>query len=103
MGGGRAGEVRPVRLPPAARYHLFLRRRRVDGVMQPAVPGRRHSRGFDDAGVDHPAPLAAHHRTDLAALHEIITDDAQVNTQILTVERRTNMSTEDQPQPTTAH
>src|SRR5262249_56161151 len=46
VGARRAGKVGPVRLPPWPRRDLFLRRWRVDRVVQPAMPGRRHDRGF---------------------------------------------------------
>src|SRR5260370_7908863 len=72
MGGGRAGEVGPVRLPPAARCHLFRGRQFVDRMMQPAMPCRRHAGGFDDAAIDHPAPLETQHRIDLAALGAVV-------------------------------
>src|SRR5262249_49500994 len=63
----RAGEVWPVRLPPGPRLHLVLRGRDVDRVMQPAVPGRRHHRSLGGPAVDHPTPLEAERRVDLAA------------------------------------
>src|SRR5262249_58589582 len=66
VGAGRAGEIGPVRLPPRPRRDLFLRRRRVDRVVQPAMPGRRHDRGFGGAVVDHPAPLKTERRVGLA-------------------------------------
>src|SRR5215472_1798577 len=48
-------------LPGIFRLGLARRRRRVDGMMQPAMPLRRHARGFGDAVIEHPAPLAARH------------------------------------------
>src|SRR5262249_54307346 len=44
----------------------------VDGVVQPAVPGWRHGRGFRGAVVDHPAPLEVQRRVDLAALGAVV-------------------------------
>src|SRR4051794_39202846 len=68
----RAGEVGPVRFPPRARHDRFLRRRHIDGVMNPAVPRWRHARSFDHAVVDHPAPLKPERRIDLAALGAVV-------------------------------
>src|SRR6476469_6140425 len=55
-----------MRLFPFARLIALFARRDVDGVMQPAVPGRRHARCFRIAVIDHPAPLEAERRIDLA-------------------------------------
>src|SRR5262245_60608929 len=72
MRSGGAGEVGPVRLPPGARRDLLLGRRHVHGVVQPAVPGRRHGRGLGDAVVDHPAALEVKRRIDLATLGAVV-------------------------------
>src|SRR5262245_45875955 len=63
----RTGHIGPMRLPPRARRDLLLGRRNVHGVMQPAVPRRRNRRGLGHTVVDHPAPLEAKVRVDLAA------------------------------------
>src|SRR5262249_23259925 len=68
-----AGEVRPMRLLPRSRLVLLLGRRHVDGVMQPAVPRRRHARSLGLAVVDHPAPLHSERAVDLAAAGAEIT------------------------------
>src|SRR5690606_10949133 len=57
--GGRARQVRDMRLLPLARLVVFGGRRRIVPVMQPAVPAGRHSRGFGIAVVDHPAARIA--------------------------------------------
>src|SRR5690606_29694511 len=57
IGLRRAGQVRPVRLLPFARR--VVDQRLVMGVVQPAVPVRRHPGGLHQAVVDHPAPPAA--------------------------------------------
>src|ERR1700719_3986564 len=72
VGVGRAGEIRPVRLLPLARLVLLFRGRHVDGVVQPAVPGRRHARGLRDAVIDHPSPLKAEARIDLPSSCAIV-------------------------------
>src|ERR1043166_9380559 len=68
MRARRAGEIGPVRLPPAAHHDLVPGRWYVDGMVQPAVPRRRHGRGFRGAVVDHPAPFEAETLVDLATL-----------------------------------
>src|SRR4051812_23113585 len=73
IGAGRAGHVRPMRLLPGARLVVFLRRRHVDGVMQPAMPRWRHRRGLGVAVVDHPAALEEQRRIDLAAFGTVVT------------------------------
>src|SRR5262245_34107942 len=87
MGAGRAGEVGPVRLPPWPRRDLVLGRRYVNGVMQPAVPGRRHGRGFGETVVDHPSPLAPQRRIDLAAPGAVVAVAELVLADELAVER----------------
>ena len=67
-----------MRLLPFARLVVFLRRRYVDGMMQPAVPVRPDARGFGVTVVDHPAPLEAQRRVDLAATGAIVTVAAGV-------------------------
>src|SRR5690348_12030666 len=56
-----------MRLLPLARGVGRLGRRQVDGVMHPAMPGRRNPRRLGQAVIDHPAPLEAERRIDLAA------------------------------------
>src|SRR5882757_2219416 len=68
----RPRQVRDVRLFPFARRVAFFGRRDIDGVMQPAMPVRRHARGLGITVVDHPAPLKAERRVDLAADGAII-------------------------------
>src|SRR6185295_7108500 len=69
---GRTGQVRPMRLLPGPGPIGLLRRRRVDGVMHPAVPRGWDGRGLGIAVVDHPAPLEVQHRIDLAAFGTVI-------------------------------
>src|SRR6185437_5643081 len=64
---GRAGHIGPVRFLPRMRLVGFLRGRSVDSVVDPAVPGGRDGRGFGVAIINHPAPLEAKCRVDLAA------------------------------------
>ena len=68
----RSGQIRPMRLLPRMRFVAFLRRWRVDGVMEPAVPGRWHRGGFRVAVIDHPAALEAERLVDLAAAGPIV-------------------------------
>src|SRR6202000_1065084 len=51
---------------PFARRIALFGRRDVDGVMQPAMPGWRHTSGLGIAVVDHPAPFEAKRGVDLA-------------------------------------
>src|SRR5271165_997896 len=69
---GRACRVRHMRQLPWVRLVVFRRRRRVDRVMEPAVPARRGHRGFGDAIIDHPAPLEAERRIDRSAARAVI-------------------------------
>src|SRR6202051_3883602 len=57
-----------MRLFPFARRIGLFGRRDVDGVMQPAMPGWRDAGGLGVAVIDHPAPLEAERRIDLAPL-----------------------------------
>src|SRR5262249_13794075 len=50
-----AAEVALVLLLPGIARQAALRRRFMDGVVQPAVPVGRHARGLGLAVVDHPA------------------------------------------------
>src|SRR6478736_7494849 len=68
LGARRAGEVRPMRLLPTVLSHLLLRRWRVNGMVQPAVPARRHRGRLRDSPVDHPPPFQAQRGVDLACL-----------------------------------
>src|SRR6185312_11807625 len=61
VGERRAAEVRQMLLLPGIVRPLARARRRVDRVMQPGMPLRRHSRGLGLAVVEHPAALAARH------------------------------------------
>ena len=61
---GRAGKVGPMRLFPRMRLVLFLRRRHIHHMMQPAMPARRHHGGLGDAAVNHPAALKTEGRID---------------------------------------
>src|SRR5580698_961957 len=67
IGRRRPRHVRHVRLFPFARRVALFRRRHVDGVMYPAVPGRRYPRGLGKSIIHHPAPLEAERGIDLAA------------------------------------
>src|SRR5882762_6798128 len=57
-----------MRLFPFVRLIGLFGRSDIDGVMHPAVPGRRYPGRFGIAVIDHPAPLEAERRIDLAAL-----------------------------------
>src|SRR6185437_8489584 len=59
VSGRRAGQVRHMLLLPRVFELVRILRRLIGRVMEPAVPLRRHARGFDFAGIDHPAPFAA--------------------------------------------
>src|SRR5579883_22566 len=61
-----------MRLFPLARLVAVLGRRGVDGVMQPAMPGRRDAAGLGQAVIDDPAPLEMQGRIDLAAASPVI-------------------------------
>src|SRR4029079_4522597 len=67
MGRRRAGQIWPVRLLPGPRLIALFVGRHIDGVVEPAVPRRRHRRGLGLAVVDHPAPFHQQRRIDLAA------------------------------------
>src|SRR5579885_768099 len=58
---GRAAQIRHMLLLPGIMRPLARPRRRVDRVVQPGVPLRRHARGLDLAVIEPPAPLAARH------------------------------------------
>src|SRR5262249_20619715 len=70
---GRAGHIWPVRLLPRPRLVVLLSRWRVNGVMQPAMPRRRHAWGFRIAVGNHPAPFETECRVNLAAAAPVIT------------------------------
>src|ERR1700756_2241634 len=59
----RACQIGLMRLLPGIMRPLTGFRRRVDGVMQPGMPLRRHARGLDLAVIDDPASLPARHAT----------------------------------------
>src|SRR5262245_19560982 len=61
-----------MRLPPQPRRHLIGGRRRVYGMVNPAVPSRPDDRGLRQTFVDHPAPLEAEHWIDSASLRAVI-------------------------------
>src|SRR6185436_20892406 len=66
---------------------FLVGRRHVDGVMHPAVPGRADLRSLGIAAVDHPAPLEAERRIDLAALGAVIDVAEFVLADALAIER----------------
>src|SRR6185437_1660189 len=68
----RAGRVAEMRYLPGAHLVSLLRRRHVDGLMQPTVPTRRRHRGFRHAVIDDPAALEAEPGIDGAALAAVI-------------------------------
>ena len=70
--GGGSSHIWPVRFLPRPGLVAFLRRRRVDGVMQPPVPRRRHGGCFRVAVKDYPASLEAECFVDLAATSPVI-------------------------------
>jgi hypothetical protein len=55
MGGFQAGLIALMRLMPVATFNACLIGGFIKGLMQPAVPFRRHTRGFNIAIVNHPA------------------------------------------------
>ena len=57
IGFRRTREVGLIGLLPGLSLVGFVGWRHVNRVMQPAVPFRRHQRGFGLGAVDHPAPL----------------------------------------------
>src|SRR5215472_5945197 len=61
-----------MRLPPRARLNLFCGRRRVHGVVHPAMPGRSDGRGLRQSLVDHPASLESERRIDSAFLSAVV-------------------------------
>src|SRR6266480_1944470 len=61
-----------MRLFPLARAVALVGRRHIDGVMQPAMPGRRDAGRLGQAVINHPAPLEAECRVDLAAAATVI-------------------------------
>ncbi len=72
IGPGGPGQIGPMRLFPRMRLGRVLRWRDIDGVMQPAMPARRHGGSLGDAVIDHPAPLNTEDRIDLATLGAIV-------------------------------
>ena len=63
------GHIGNVRLFPFARARRAASgRRQIDGVMTVAMPRRRYPRSLGKPVIDHPAPLEAERRIDLAAL-----------------------------------
>src|SRR5262249_18629144 len=81
------------------RRDLFLRRRRVDRVVQPAMPGGRHDRSFGGAVVDHPAPLVTERWIDLAAPGAVIAIAELVLAHELAIERGPHQRAEAPPDP----
>src|SRR5579862_850038 len=72
MSPRRTGQVRPMRFLPRIGFGLVLRRRHIDGVMQPAVPARRYCRSLGDTVVDDPAPIKTERRINLAVFCAVI-------------------------------
>src|SRR5260221_12470981 len=61
IGKRRAAEIGLMLLLPGIMRPLAGLRRRIDGVVEPGMPLRRHARRLDLAIIKHPAPLAAPH------------------------------------------
>src|SRR5438552_16885493 len=99
MRGGCAGEIGPVRLPPRPRSNVFLRRQGINGVVQPAMPGRRHDRSLRGAAINHPASLESEPRIDLAAPRAVIAIAELVLAYELAVERGPQQRAEGRPVP----
>src|SRR5919198_1187732 len=99
IGAGGTSEIGSVRLPPRPRRDLFLGRRHIDGVVQPAMPGRRHDRGFGSAVVNDPASLEAERRIDLAALRAVIAVAELVLAHELAIEGGPQQRAEGRPIP----
>src|SRR5436190_910209 len=97
MRGGCAGEIGPVRLPPRPRRNVFLRRQGINGVVQPAMPGRRHDRSLGGAAINHPASLESEPRIDLAAPRAVIAVAERVIAHELAVERGPQQRAEGRP------
>src|SRR5215469_18215911 len=68
----RAGQVGLVRLLPSIGFYRFRRRRRIDDVVEPAVPPRWDQRCFGKAAIDHPTALDTKRRIDLAVPGPVI-------------------------------
>src|SRR6266567_7489718 len=99
MRGGCAGEIGPVRLPPRPWRNVFLRRQGINGVVQPAMPGRWHDRSLRGAAVNHPASLESEPRIDLAAPRAVIAVAELVLAHELAVERGPQQRAEGRPIP----
>src|SRR5271166_2079644 len=54
------------------RLVVFLARRNIDGMVQPAIPARRRHRGLGGSAVDDPPALEAERRIDLAAFRAVV-------------------------------
>src|SRR5713226_8395339 len=61
-----------MRLPPWPRRHLLGGRRRIDGMVNPAMPSRPYGRGLGQTFVDQPAPLKAERRIDSTSLRAVV-------------------------------
>src|ERR1700691_1359493 len=61
-----------MRLFPLARRIVFLGRGNVDGVMDPAMPGRRNTARLGIAVINNPAALEAERGVDLAAFGAVV-------------------------------
>src|SRR5215468_3165131 len=72
VGGGRASEIGAVGLPPGLRLDLLDGWRRIDRVVDPAMPSRTDGRSLCQPLIDHPAPLKAERRIDSAPLGAIV-------------------------------
>ena len=66
MCGRRAGQIGLVGLLPSIGFYCLLRRRRIDDVVEPAVPARWNQRCLGKAVIDHPTALDTKRWIDLA-------------------------------------
>src|SRR5262249_30276974 len=99
VGRGSTGKVGPVRLPPRARRDLLGGGRRIDGVMDPAMPSRADGGGLGEPLVYHPAPLEAKRRIDPATLHPVIAVAILVAADEFAVARAPEQGPERRPVP----
>src|SRR5947209_11683514 len=83
-----------MRLFPGPRPVRLIGRRRIHGVVHPAVPGRADLRRLGIVAVDHPAALEAKRRIDLAALGAVIAVAELVLADELAIERGPHLRAE---------
>src|SRR5690606_15726508 len=73
VGFRRTGQIGLMRLLPFARHVILRNRRRIDLMMDPAMPAWRNQRGLRNAVIDHPATGTA-----LGILASLVIDIAEL-------------------------